>query len=171
MFSQPRMALVHLVFLPLVVLISGWLVYCWGCLLHNYVEARKIGIPIVVIPISHENPLWMLVDKKIFIPLFERLPFGLGCSNLTRYNWRGWEFQDKSRSHVEMGDVFVMVTPGRNWIYLCNPEALMDVFRRRSDFPRPLEIFGKSLDLWMLGCRLTPSEMVNVFGPNLSTVG
>ena len=41
-----------------------------------------------------------------------------------------------------MGDAFVVVTPGRNWFYLCNAEALTDVFQRRSDSSRPLEIFG-----------------------------
>ncbi|KAL2049437.1 hypothetical protein ABVK25_010341 [Lepraria finkii] len=128
-----------------------WVLYSWYCLFINYLTARKIGVPLVIIPVSHENPLWMIVDKKIFIPLFERLPFGSG--NFTRYNWRGWEFQDKNKSHLEKGDVFVVVTPGRNWLYLCNAEALLDVFQRRADFPRPLELF----------------EMVKVFGPNLST--
>ena len=120
---------------------TAWVLYSWYCLLMNYLIARKIGVPLVVIPISHENPLWMIVDKKVFIPLFERLPFGSG--NFTRYNWRGWEFADKNRSHLGMGDAFVVVTPGRNWLYLCNAEALMDIFQRRADFPRPLEIFGK----------------------------
>jgi hypothetical protein len=83
----------------------------------------------------------MAVDKRFFIPLFERLPFGSG--NFTRFNWRGWEFQDKFRSHAEMGDVFMVVTPGRNWLYVCNAEALTEIFQRRADFPRPLEIFGK----------------------------
>ncbi|TVY16155.1 Cytochrome P450 4d8 [Lachnellula arida] len=132
-------------------LCGAWAAYSWYCLLLNYLRARKFGIPLRVIPISHENPLWMVVDKKIFIPLFERLPFGNG--NFTRYNWRGWEFADKYRSHFEMGDLFMLVTPGRNWLYVCSPDILLDVFQRKSDFPRPLELF----------------EMVNVFGPNLST--
>ncbi|KAI9718838.1 MAG: hypothetical protein M1828_006527 [Chrysothrix sp. TS-e1954] len=125
--------------------------YNYYCLLLNYVAARKIGIPMVVIPISPENPLWMIVDKRIFIPLFERIPFGTG--NFTRYNWRGWEIKDRNKSHLELGDIFIAVTPGRNFLHLCNAEALVDVFQRRSDFPRPLEIF----------------EMVKVFGDNLST--
>ena len=148
--------------------IVGWVLYSWYCLFINYLTARKIGVPLVIIPVSHENPLWMIVDKKIFIPLFERLPFGSG--NFTRYNWRGWEFQDKNKSHLEKGDVFVVVTPGRNWLYLCNAEALLDVFQRRADFPRPLELFGRP----QLPCNsptmLTWPEMVKVFGPNLSTV-
>ncbi|TVY89990.1 11-oxo-beta-amyrin 30-oxidase [Lachnellula willkommii] len=132
-------------------LCGAWTSYSWYCLLLNYLRARKISIPLRVIPISHENLLWMVVDKKIFIPLFERLPSGTG--NFTRFNWRGWEFTDKYRSHFEMGDLFMLVTPGRNWLYVCSPDILLDVFQRKSDFPRPLELF----------------EMVNVFGPNLST--
>lgn len=135
------MAPLHLVLFPFSILV-GWLIHCGTCLFRNYREAQNIGVPIVTIPISHENPLWMLVDKKFFIPLLEHLPFGLGKGNVTRYNWRGWEFQDKSKSHEELGDVFVMIQPGRNFLYVCNAEALMEIFRRRSDFPRPLEIFG-----------------------------
>lgn len=154
--------LLLMTFLP-----TTWVLYSWYCLLKNYLIARNIGIPIVVIPISHENPLWMIVDKKFFIPLFQRLPFGSGT--FTRYNWRGWEFADKNKSHLEMGDVFVVVTPGRNWLYLCNAEALVDVFQRRADFPRPLELFGMSY-LSKGQLLLILIEMVNIFGLNLSTV-
>ena len=129
-----------------------YVLYSWYCLFCNYLIARKVGIPVCLIPINPENPLWMVVDKKIFIPIFEKLPFGSG--SFTRFNWRGWEFVDKYRAHEEMGDVFMIVTPGRNWIHLCNPEALTEVLRKERDFPRPMEIF----------------EMTKVFGDNLSTV-
>ena len=66
----------------------------------------------------------MIIDQKIFVPLFEHLPFGSGY--FTRYYWRGWEFADNNKSHPEMGDVFVAVTPGRNWLYICNVEAFLD---------------------------------------------
>ena len=94
-----------------VVSAMAWVLYSWYCLFINYLAARKIGVPIAIIPINHENPLWIIVDK-ILNPLFERLPFGSG--NFTTYNWRGWEFQDKKKSHLELGDVFAVVTPGRN---------------------------------------------------------
>ena len=147
---------------------GAWVTYSWYCLLLNYLEAQKIGIPLRVIPISHENPLWMVVDKKMFIPLFERPSFGSG--NFTRYNWRGWEFADKYNSHLEMGDVFMLVTPGRNWLYVCNAEVLVELLQRKSDFPRPLGLFGMHFSLnYIHGTNVT-SEMVNKFGPNLSTV-
>ena len=63
---------------------TAWILYSWYCIWLKFMVARKIGVPLVVIPISHENPLWMIVDKTIIIPLFERVPFGSG--NFTRYN-------------------------------------------------------------------------------------
>ena len=137
--TRPAMT-IRMHYLACVAILVVWLLYYLGCLFSNYRKIRHLGVPFRIIPISPENPIWMIVDKKIFIPFFERLPFGTG--SFTRYNWRGWEFKDKASSHLDMGDAFFIVTPGRNWFYLCNPEALADVFQRRIDFPRPLEIFG-----------------------------
>jgi hypothetical protein len=53
-----------------------------------------------------------------------------------------------------VGDVFMMVTPGKLWIHLCNPEALANVLRKEEKLPRAMEIF----------------EMTKVFGDNLTTV-
>lgn len=133
--------------------VLGWTLYCSFCLLRNYLVARKIGVPLRVIPIDHVNPLWMLVDTKI-LSLVRKLPGVLGDNSFTRYNFRTWEMHDRCRSHHEMGDVFMMVTPGRNWLYIANPEALMDMYRRRSEFPQCIEL----------------TEMLNVFGTNLGTV-
>ena len=89
--------------------------------------ARRTGVPLVIIPISHENPAWVILDTKFFMPLFERLPFG--SENFSRYNWRGWESTEKNKSPLETGDIFVAVTLGRNWQLLCNAEALIDLFQ------------------------------------------
>lgn len=121
------------------VLTSLWALYSSFYLLRNYTKARKIGLPIRIIPISHTNPFWMLVDRRI-LSIVKRLPFG--DNSFTRYNYRAWELADRYRSHQEMGDAFIIVTPGRNWLYISNPDTLTDVFRRRSDFPRCLELTG-----------------------------
>lgn len=63
--------------LPLQVIACIWGVYVvnsWICLFRNYLTARKVGLPLRVIPVSPENPLWMLVDKKILMPLFAYFP-------------------------------------------------------------------------------------------------
>lgn len=71
-------------------------------------------------------------------------------SNFVRYNWRGWEVDDKAESHLEMGDVYMQVTPGGNSLYICNPDALLEIFKRRGDFPRPLQLFGTLSEVSLL---------------------
>lgn len=111
-------------------------------LFRNYLDARTIGVPIRFVPISPLNPFWALVDKNV-LPIFRRLPFG--DNSFTRYNWRGWEIEDRYRSHQEMGDVWVLVTPLKNWVYVNDPEAIMSIFRRGAEFPRPVFVTGLSL--------------------------
>lgn len=140
--------LVALLILPLGIFISS----LWG-ILRNYYAARKIGLRIIFLPISLSNPLYMF-SVPYLIPLIKRLPFGSGY--FTRFCYTGWEFQDKSRAHVELGDAFITVTPGKNWLYLCNAETISEILRRerQGDFARPTELLA----------------MLDVFGPNLSTV-
>ncbi|GAP88758.1 putative cytochrome P450 [Rosellinia necatrix] len=119
-------------------------------LLRNYLAARTIGVPIRFIPISPLNPFWTLADRGI-LGLLRRLPFG--DNSFTRYNWRGWEVEDRYKSHQEMGDMWVLVTPLKNWVYVNDPGALMSIFKRGPEFPRPVFV----------------NEILNVFGPNIST--
>ncbi|KAI1772890.1 cytochrome P450 [Hypoxylon cercidicola] len=119
-------------------------------LLRNYWAARSIGVPIRIIPISPLNPFWVLIDRKA-LSVIRRLPFGE--NSFTRYNWRGWEVEDRYRSHSEMGDIWVLVTPFKNWVYVNDPQALTSLFRRGTDFPRPVFI----------------NEILDVFGPNISS--
>lgn len=117
------------------VLANIWLAYCALCLYLNYMKARQIGVPIRVIPIDHLNKVWLLVDRQV-ISLFKLLPGSLGKNNFTRYNYRGWHEHDGLRSHDELGEAFVLVTPSNIWLHLANPESLMDLYRRGNDFPR-----------------------------------
>jgi hypothetical protein len=111
-------------------------------LLRNYAAARTVGVPIRFIPISPLNPFWVLADRTV-LSLLRRLPFG--DNSFTRYNWRAWEVADRYRSHQEMGDLWVLVTPLKNWIYVNDPEALNSIFRRGTDFPRPVFVNGTPL--------------------------
>ncbi|OTA92179.1 hypothetical protein M434DRAFT_22024 [Hypoxylon sp. CO27-5] len=122
-----------------------------GVVLYLSAGYLVVGLPIRIIPISHTNPLWMLVDRQ-FISFIKRFPFG--HNSFTRYNYRAWEVADRYWSHHEIGDAFDVVRPGRNWLYIANPDTIVEVFRRRTDFPRCLELTG----------------VLNVFGPNISTV-
>ncbi|KAK8079413.1 hypothetical protein PG997_007231 [Apiospora hydei] len=137
----------------LLFLTFAWWLYSMICLLRNYLIARKVGIPIRVLFIPAENPFWLMVDSKVVTFVCKILPF-LRNSSFARYNWRGWEVQDKCRSALEMGTVWMHVTPTYNSIQVCDPDALMEIFRRKHDFPRPLHFY----------------TMLNPFGPNLVTV-
>lgn len=108
-------------------------------LLKNYLHARTIGVPIRVILISPLNPFWVLVDRKV-LSFLRRLPYG--DNSFTRYNWRGWEVEDRFRSHTEMGDIWVLVTPLKNWLYISDPEALVSLYKRAADFPQPVFVNG-----------------------------
>jgi hypothetical protein len=72
-----------------------------------------------------------------------------------------------------MEDIFMLVTPSRNWLYVCNAEVLVELLQRKSNFPRPLELFGMPFSAfsfnYLHGANITP-EMVNIFSPNLSKV-
>lgn len=133
--------------------LGTWTLYCWFCLARNYLAARKTGLPIRIIPIDHVNGPWFLIDRKVLSHV-KKLPGFLGNNSFTRYNFRTWEMYDRCDTHHELGDVYIMVTPGRNWVYVANPDLIMEMFRRRADFPQCIEL----------------TEMLNVFGRNLGTV-
>lgn len=50
-------------------------------------------------------------------------------NNLTSFNYRGWHEHDRTRSHDEMGVAFVLVTPSHNWLYIADPDVLMNMYR------------------------------------------
>lgn len=119
-------------------------------LVRNYLAARKIGLRFHVIPISHLNHFWMLIDRRV-LRYFKMI---FGESIFTRYNWMGWELHDRYYSHHELGDAFMLVTPGRNWLYVGHPDVVMDITRRRDDFPRCVEL----------------TQVLDVFGPSVGSV-
>jgi hypothetical protein len=140
-----------MVLLATITLFSSAFFISWAwSLVQKYAVVRAIGVPIRVIPFNPSIPFWSLVDRKVVLFL-RRLPF-IRKSSFARYNWRGWDIEDRWRCHYEMGDVFVLVSPHYNMIQLNDPEATASVFKRSTDFPRPV---------WV-------SDVFRVFGPNIS---
>lgn len=119
-------------------LAAAYSLYSIYCLLQNYATAKTIGVPIRILPVSPDNPLWLLLGN----PVARFIESIVGQTNLTRFGVRAWIFYDKNRAHLEIGDYFTLVTPGKNWLYVCNAEAMEEILHRRHDFPRPLEILG-----------------------------
>lgn len=92
----------------------------------------------IVLPVSLDNPIWMLVSGHVL----GAIRFFFGENSVTSYGRLGWEFYDKYRIHLRLGDAVVIVTPGKNWVYVCNAEAFTEIFQRRNDFYRPSEMLG-----------------------------
>ena len=114
--------------------------YSLYCLAINLNTARQINVPLVIIPVSPENPLWMLMGNRI-VSLVEYI---FGESHFTRFSIRGWVYYDKHRAALELGDHFAFVTPGKIWLYICDADTLNEIIHRRNDFTRPLELLGES---------------------------
>lgn len=130
--------------------------------MRNYLVARKFGVPLRIILIDHVNPFWLIVDRQV-LSLVKRLPFGLGDNSFTRYNFRGWEVPDRYFSHHEMGDAYVLVSPGNIWLYVADPDTVNDVLRRGNEFPRDTSVTGE------LGAIVyhTASILANKWKPSL----
>ncbi|KAF7514542.1 hypothetical protein G7054_g15223 [Neopestalotiopsis clavispora] len=150
--NQHQMA----IFLPVLVAVLlmgiGIILQSGLSIMRNYIKARRIGVPVRVILFDHVNPLWLVVDRRI-ISLIKRLPFGLGNNSFTRYNYRGWEVPGRYHSHQELGAAYILVSSLNTWLYIADPDAVMDLWRRGKEFPRDVSV----------------TAILDVFGPNIST--
>lgn len=104
---------------------------------NNLRLAQKTGLPIVISPVDHMNPVWVVLQKPLS-GLLANLPFGLG--SWVRYNKLSWFFDDKYAMHQEHGKVFIHVTPGMNELHSIDPEANAQILSRRKDFEKPERI-------------------------------
>ncbi|KAM3082576.1 hypothetical protein ACMFMF_002234 [Clarireedia jacksonii] len=132
-----------------VLLCASFVLWNAVCLVRNYRAAQKIGIPVRILIASGDNPVWLLVSGFI-LPIVK---FLFGDCDVARYSRPGWEFKDKYRMHEELGDAVIQVSAGHNWLYICNAEAVNDIFKRREDFDRPPDLLA----------------VLGFFGPNIST--
>jgi hypothetical protein len=127
--------------IPQILLSLGvvWLSYTAISLVNNVRRARLMDVPLVVVPVSPMNVLWIVIEPLVFRVL-DSLPIRLG--SFSRYARRGWHFHEKAASHVELGDAWALVTPRETFLHICNPEAINEIFARRQDFVRPLQLYS-----------------------------
>lgn len=113
----------------------------------NYIAARRLKLPIICLPVSFEDPWWLLI-KPLFTWL-PSLPFGLGDWYL--YTDFGWPMIDGAKTTAKLGETFVLVSPGRNQICTVYPPAIDQVYRDMKTwyFPEPLSqtftFFGQNV--------------------------
>lgn len=71
----------------------------------------------------------------------QMLPFG--SIPLIRYCRLGWEFYDRYKTYRRLGDAWILVTSERNWLYVAQGQAAMEIFARGRDFGRPVFMLGE----------------------------
>lgn len=138
-------ALLYILALPIVLIL-------WSAisLSINLARAKAIGVPVLVRWITPSNPLWMAWGSKAV-----RLCrcWGIATEKFDRFYLFGWEANERYRVHAELGDIFMVVSPGGNWLYIADPDAVWDTLKRPHGFGRNLEQFG----------------FLDIYGKNLST--
>lgn len=128
------------VILSVACLLVVWCSYNSYCLLLNYRRASSLSVPIVVVPISPDNPFWIALQTSLS-SLFRHVPFG--SFSFIRYCRLGWEFHDRYKTHQRLGDTWILVTPNRNWFHTSQADAAYDILSRSREFTRPVWMMSK----------------------------
>jgi hypothetical protein len=126
--------------LILFMIISAWVGWKGTNLMRYRNIAKSTGLPYIVSPFGSHDPVW-IVFQRFLRPALENLPLGMGT--WVKYMVRGWNCYDKAKSHEQLGNVFMLVTPSGNDMYIADAAASDSVLSRRKDFIKPLEMMGK----------------------------
>ncbi|KAI9775565.1 MAG: hypothetical protein M1816_005894 [Peltula sp. TS41687] len=151
----------------LIVLLAAFLVV-YKCIwfAFNVKLARRTGLPYVLSPI-HELENWAYITNAVLRWLYnDALLKGNGWPRRLRYMIKDFHYEDKYRAHTELGDVFLVVSPGGIVCYCADAKMAMDVCTRRKDFVKPrekmklIEPFGPNVvssegSLWRTHVRIT----------------
>ena len=99
----------------------------------NYAKARVSGFPMFFVPCNPNNPIWMVLSVPLRSIFYRSLPsFAFERIKYTIY---GWEFQEKATESPRRSDpAFLLVTPGRNELWVEDPDLANTILARRKDF-------------------------------------
>ena len=118
-------------------LATAWFAYSMLCLRANVRRARTMHVPLILVPVSPMNALWIAAEPLVYLVL-DRLPVRFRWAKYAR---RGWHFVDKAATHQALGEAFAVVTPRETFLHVCEPGAIAEVFARRQDFVRPVQLY------------------------------
>ncbi|KAF2106159.1 putative cytochrome P450 monooxygenase [Lophiotrema nucula] len=124
----------------------------WGFIAmeSNYRRASSMGIPLIRLPIDPLNVLFQVFEAHVWT-ILDLLPIRL--PTFARYARRGWFFPDKAESHLKYGPIWALVTPRDIHINICDPQSVVDIFAKRTQFVRPSKMY----------------KLLEVYGPCIST--
>jgi hypothetical protein len=87
----------------------------------HYVEARKIGLPILIAPFGPMSVIWMLSDSFV-TPLIKFLDAWcpIPIFSWIEYTAFGWQFQSRHAIHLKHGPAFLIVSPGETQLHVAD---------------------------------------------------
>lgn len=99
-------------------------------LISNIQSARRSGLPVIVQPM-HFMSLPYLMTMAFHRSIIERLPFGLSRWKYLHFFYMDWAFHTQDAQFEEYGDLFIIATPGGNFLCVGDAEVSHDVLMRR----------------------------------------
>ncbi|KAI9702648.1 MAG: hypothetical protein M1820_006154 [Bogoriella megaspora] len=125
-------------------LLIVYLISVYRSLVRNITTAKQSGIPYVVLPVYTFNRLWLLTHR-LWLPLLKKTPGSSSWVGFLDPEFIWHERYDSFKSFNS--DIFLLVTPGSNHLYVADAEVVSQIVTRRNDFPKPIEMY-KSVDLF-----------------------
>ncbi|KAI3392482.1 hypothetical protein diail_5646 [Diaporthe ilicicola] len=128
--------------------VLAYIIWTIACLEGNVRKAREFKVPIVRLPIDANNVFWILLQPHVW-KILDRLPIRWSSfPRFVRFSRRGWYFAEGAEPHVQLGPVWVLVSPMAINLHFADPDTIRDIVTRRGDFQRPtkelklLELYG-----------------------------
>lgn len=108
-------------------------------LLLNIRTARQSGLPYTLSPL-HELEGWAYVTDPLlrWACRGHVLRRGRGWPRWARFMVKDWHYEDRGRAHAELGDVFLVVSPGGLVCYVGSAEVAVQVLVKRRAFVKPV---------------------------------
>lgn len=131
------------VILYLVAIATGYRVFRTAT---NYISARKLGLPIIIVPATWQDTAWVLAA-----PLFRFLYDAPFCS-WYKYSYLGCNMHIRYDTHAELGSqAYVVVSPGRTEIVVADGAAVAELGGKYKKWDKPLDLYS----------------LFAIFGPNV----
>lgn len=106
-------------------------------LIRNIRKAKATGLPYVISPIHELGELAYITTPILRWYYRQHLMGGRGYPRYARFMIKDWHYEDKGRTHEELGSVFLVVSPGGLVCYIADPDAALSVLTRRKAFVKP----------------------------------
>ena len=129
----------------------AWLISRAIGLYKNYRLAQSLGIPVLITPVSWQDPWWLPI-QPLLEPLTQ-LPLPAAWTEWITYSGLGWGFEHKYTKEAKVGPIFAIVSPRRIDFSVADPVAGAEVLAKWDTWIKHDDVF----------------KLFNVFGVNVNT--